>query len=271
MIMRSTKYPTKNLFKSMKGMHPIKLLGLIIIGLAVGSSLKAQVSQPDSIRYHGGTIEIYDNKVATSKYPTGGNIFLGTGIWKGNLAKSFNNQFLIGLSMDFHLSKLILQIDDYIGIGSARQTLVFLDQLEWKKNKAALSFMFGGNIGYALVNNRTFLISPVVGLGLNILTSSPFPSSNDNTHNEPTLVYYKLGGFIDIKPFRLFRKRYLLNGQDIQYSCLRINAGVKQGIVNTKYPEYYTGSMVYITLGLGEFYGKMAPKSLDLSPDDLPY
>ncbi|MCZ2101375.1 MAG: hypothetical protein LC107_07560 [Chitinophagales bacterium] len=147
----------------------------------------------------------------------------------------------------------------------------FLINSNGKRIRLHYYFMFGGNVGYALVNNRTFLISPVAGLGLNILTSSPFPSSNDNTNNEPTLVYYNLGGFINIKPFQLFRRRYLLNGQDIQYSYLRINAGVKQGIVNTKYPEYYTGSMVYISLGLGEFYGKMTPASLDLSPDDLPY
>lgn len=60
----------------------------------------------------------------------------------------------------------------------------FPDNSEWSKNKLALHLMLGGNLGYTLINYKSFKFVPIGGVGFDLL-SSKFMSSSENKKNEP--------------------------------------------------------------------------------------
>ena len=226
----------------------IFLIGLIVL---IGNNLIAQEWQPDSVYVKGRNYEFYDSTLIASHKAIGGNIFLGQGFRNGNISDYFSNPFFIGINIDIHRKNLIIQIDDYIGFAKVKQTMTFPDQLEWEKNKAGLSFMLGCNIGYSLINTKNFKFAPIGGIGGDILTSSFMSSTNENSKNEPFLPYYKLGFFIDLKSLTLIQEHTRINDKDENYTSLRLSFGINQPIGKPKYSDYYHGSMIYFTVGMG--------------------
>jgi hypothetical protein len=194
-------------------------------------------------------IELQDEYLPEKYKAIGGNIFLGYGMLNGNISNYFTNPTFIGINVDFHRQRLVIQIDDYIGFGKVKKTMEFPDDLEWSKNKAALHFMLGGNLGYTLLNSESFKFVPLAGIGFDLL-SSTFLGSSENQENEPFLPYYKLGCYLDIKSLRLFRNNYSFN-YDESYTCVRLSFGVNSPIGKPKYDEFYSGGMVYFTIGMG--------------------
>lgn len=229
----------------------IRFFLILILIQSVCNDLTAQVWKPDSVYIKGRNFEFYNSNLIASNNAAGGNIFIGEGFWLGNISEYFSNQFFIGCNIDFHRSKFIIQIDDYIGIGKVKQTMTFPNQFEWKKEKAGLSFMLGCNLGYSIIDNKNFLISPIAGIGVNILTSSLISSTNENSNNEPFLPYYKLGFFIDFKSLSILQKHIRINDKDENYTSLRLSFGINQPIGSPKYSEYFKGSMIYFTIGMG--------------------
>jgi len=179
----------------------------------------------------------------------GGNIFLGYGKLNGNISSYITDPIFIGINVDIHRQRLVIQIDDYIGFGKIKQTMDFPDELEWSENKAAIHFMLGGNLGYTLINTNSIKIVPLGGVGFDLL-SSTFMGSSDNQENEPFLPYYKLGCFFDIKSLRLFRNNYSFNYDD-GYTCVRLSFDLNTPIGKPKFDEFYKGSMLYFTIGMG--------------------
>ena len=194
-------------------------------------------------------IELQDEYLPEKYKAIGGNIFLGYGMLNGNISNYITNPIFIGINVDIHRQRLVIQIDDYIGFGKVKKTMEFPDDLEWSKNKAALHFMLGGNLGYTLINSESFKFVPLAGIGFDLL-SSTFLGSSENQENEPFLPYYKLGCYFDIKSLRLFRNNYSFN-YDESYTCVRLSFGVNSPIGKPKYGEFYNGSMVYFTIGMG--------------------
>lgn len=194
--------------------------------------------------------ELLNQEYTTDNYRAlGGNIFLGYGKLNGNIANYITDPIFVGINVDIHRQRLVIQIDDYIGFGKVKKTMDFPDDLEWSKNKAALHFMLGGNLGYTLINSNSIKIVPLGGVGFDLL-SSTFMGSSDNKENEPFLPYYKLGCYFDIKSLRLFRNNYSFNYDD-GYTCVRLSLGLNTPIGKPKFDEFYSGSMFYFTIGMG--------------------
>jgi hypothetical protein len=166
-----------------------------------------------------------------------------------HIANYIINPIFIGINIDIHRQRLVIQIDDYIGFGKAKKTMEFPDDSEWPKNKAALHFMLGGNLGYALINSESFKFVPLAGIAFDLL-SSTFLGSSENRKNEPFLPYYKAGCYLDLKSLRLFKNSYSFN-YDLSYTCIRLSFGMNSPIGRPKHEEYYNGSMVYFTIGTG--------------------
>jgi hypothetical protein len=193
-------------------------------------------------------IERHSNKYEKYK-ALGGNIFVGYGLLNGNISKYFTDPFFFGINVDIIRQKFVIQIDDYIGFGKTKKTMEFPNDWEWSKNKIALHFTGGGNFGYTLINSESFKLVPLAGIGLNVITSDIL-DSNDNSLYEPLFPYYKVGCYIDIKSFRLFRNNYSFNYND-DYTCIRLSFGLSRQIVTRKYDSFYQGNMIYFTIGMG--------------------
>ena len=54
------------------------------------------------------------NVKSTDRYKAiGGNIFLGYGMLDGNISDYITNPVFIGINIEFHRQRLVIQIDDY--------------------------------------------------------------------------------------------------------------------------------------------------------------
>lgn len=213
-------------------------------------NISAQENRLDSVHIQGRNYEYFDPSFVPSKKAIGGNVFLGQGFLQGNIADYFSNPIFIGLNVDIHRGNTIIQIDDYIGFGKTQKTMTFPEQLEWKEGKAALSFMLGGNLGYSVIDTKNFKFVPIAGIGANLL-SSTFLSPSDNSKNEPFLPYYKIGFFIDLKSLTLLQEHVRINNADENYTSLRLSIGLNSTIGKPKYYDYYHGSMIYFSIGMG--------------------
>lgn len=196
-------------------------------------------------------VELHHSYSSNKYRAIGGNIFLGYGKLNGNISNFITNPIFIGLNLDFHINRIVIQIDDYIGFGKVKKTMEFPNNLEWSKNKTALHFMGGGNLGYTFINSKSIIFVPLAGIGFDLL-SSTFMVSSENQKNEPFIPYYKLGCYFDIKSWRLFKNNFSFNYSD-SYTCVRLSFGLNSPIGKPKFEEFYNGSMIYFTIGMGGF------------------
>ncbi len=214
-------------------------------------AVKAEIEhEPDSVFVKGHNYEIFDSTLTASCNAMGGNIFLGHGIYTGNISEYFSNPYFIGINLDIHRKNLVIQIDDYIGFGKTKKTLTFPEGKEWKENKTALSCMFGGNLGYSIIDIKNIKLVPLAGINGTLLSSSIFTTS-ENSKNEPFLPHYKIGFYIDFKSFVLLQNHIRVNDMDENYTSLRLSFGYNAPIGSPKYSEYYKGPMFYFTIGMG--------------------
>ncbi|MCK9451077.1 MAG: hypothetical protein M0Q90_05250 [Bacteroidales bacterium] len=208
--------------------------------------------KPDSIFVKGRNFEVFDSTLVPSHKALGGNIFLGHGIYNGNISTYFSNTYFVGINIEFYRKNFIIQIDDYIGFGKTKRTLKYPDQKEWRENKAALSFMFGSNFSYSVLDTKHITLVPLVGINVSLLSASIFKTSeSEKVENGPFLPYYKIGFYIDFKTIVLLQNHLRLNKTDLYYNSLRLSFGLNSPIGNPKHAEFYEGSMFYVTIGMG--------------------
>lgn len=207
-----------------------------------------ELIQPDSIYVKGRNYQLFDTTASTGRFALGGNFFIGTSAFQGNISNYFTNPYYLGYQINFHFNRIIFQLDDYIGFCKVKQTMTFPDQLEWNKGKTVSSFALGVNLGYSLIERKKINVSFFAGIGKSFLGSF---KKSDNSKNEPSLPYYKFGVHLDFKNVAISDDHIRLNDVDIYYSSLRISFGVYYPTHLPKFPEYYAGSMFYITIGMG--------------------
>jgi len=189
----------------------------------------------------------YNNEVGIRPYKysydgLGENLFVGTGIFIGNIAKHIWNPFYFGMNLEFIHRNMVFQFDDYLGFSIAKKTMEFSDNKEWTKNKAAFHVMFGGNFGYIVLDSRVIRLVPIVGVGFEAIMAPGY---------SPFIPYYKIGCYMDLKFLKLFKKSPSFNFDEDNYTCLRLSFGISPHIVTPKYKSYFKGAMIYITIGMG--------------------
>jgi len=172
----------------------------------------------------------------------GGNLFVGTGFFIGNISKYVLNPCYIGMNLDFIIRNMVLQFDDYLGFCIAKKTMEFSDDKEWPKRRAAFNVMLGGNFGYIVLDSRVIRIVPIVGVGFEAIMAPGY---------SPFLPYYKIGCYMDLKFIKLFKKNPSFNENEDNYTCLRLSFGINPHIITPRYKPYFKGAMFYITLGMG--------------------
>ncbi len=223
---------------------------IIVLLLTAPNSLFGQKIEPDSVKVNGKNYEVFAEGWVPSKKALGGNIFIGTGILNGNISEYFSNQYFIGINVDIHRNRFVFQVDDYIGFGMTKKDLEFNSEQKWEKSKAALSFMLGGNVGYAIIDNKNIKIVPLAGIGFNLL-SSTFLGTSEFSKHEPFLPHYKVGMYIDFKSFVLLQDHVRINNEDENYTSFRLSFGITNNIGTPNFPQFYQGSSFYITIGMG--------------------
>jgi hypothetical protein len=192
-----------------------------------------------------------NDKESVNNNAVGGNIFLGYGYLVGNISDYVSNPIFIGINVEYHIRKLVLQYDGYLGFGKVNETMEFPNDLKWSKNKFVLHTTGRANFGYSLIVNKYFKFVPISGIGFNSLRSTFFVST-DKLDIEPIIPIYNLGCYIDIKSLRLFKNDTSFNFMD-SYTCIRLSLGLISPIGRQRYDEFYNGRMIYFTIGMSGF------------------
>lgn len=223
---------------------------IILFVVAFTNDSTAQKTTLESINAKNKSYGNLNQEWIPSKKALGGNVFIGTGILDGNISEFFSNNYFIGINVDIHRNRFVFQIDDYIGFGTTKKDLEFNTDQKWEKNKVALSFMFGLNVGYSIIDNKNLKVVPLAGIGVNLL-SSKFLAVSEFSEHEPFLPIYKIGMYIDFKSLVLLQDRVRINNEDKYYASLRLSFGITNNIGTPKLSQFYQGSLFYITIGMG--------------------
>jgi len=217
------------------------------IGQYVPPIFRSDIIDDREIKDNSVKLKKHNNKVGIRpyKYPydgLGGNLFIGTGIFIGNISKHIWSPFYFGTNIEFIIRNMVIQVDDYLGFSIAKKTMEFSDDKEWAKNKAAVHGMLGGNFGYIVVDSRAIRIVPIVGVGSEWIMTPGY---------SPFIPYYKIGCYMDLKFLKLFKNDPSFNIDEDNYTCFRLSFGISPHIVTPKYKSYFKGAMIYITIGMG--------------------
>lgn len=228
----------------------IKALFVLAPIIFYSATAFAQNHHPDSVHRKGRNVEYFDNTFEPSDNALGGNIFVGYGMYSGNLETWFTDPWYLGINIDIHRRSLVIQVDDYLGFGLTKKTMKFSDNTEWKNDKAVFSYLFGCNLGLKMIDSRTIMLVPLAGINATSMSSS-FIFTTQNTIDSPFIPGYKIGFYVDFKSLNLLQEHVRVNDSDVNYTSLRLSFGINQPIGTTRNSAFYHGSMFYVTIGMG--------------------
>jgi hypothetical protein len=180
----------------------------------------------------------------------GGFVSIGYGTMTGNMGEYFTGQLLLPLTVDYSYKNLLLQINLDGGYGQISKTITFDDGKQWKDGENVFSNAVGFNAGFSVYQSKSLRVTPFVGYA-DMYMSKKWWSGSDISEHEPDNKYYNFGLLVDFK--NVFDDSSEKYGS---YSALRFSIGYYMPAQDDQYPQYYDGSMFYLSLGvssLGSF------------------
>lgn len=205
--------------------------------------------------------EIVDSTLKVSNHAFGAGLNLGYRNYNGNFDRYFSNIADVGISFDYQLNHLFLQLDGRLGFGKTVRTLKFTEDKKWEKDKGAYSSTFNLNAGYVAFEDKSTRFIPYMGAGVDMLDSKIYITSEISDY-EPNLPYINFGVLFDLKSvnFDNHNKHTRINNKDTYYTGLRISLGMQTPMGKPDFPQYYEGFMFYMTVGLGILSRKLKYK-----------
>ena len=177
--------------------------------------------------------------------------FSGYGLFTEGLSRNYTNNVPIGLAYDIFYKKIGLYLQLSVGFNSTKKDFNY-SVGTFEKGSATRVYLFEGALGYAVLDNNRFKLSPFAGLG----SMSIAPMENDIKKipqlEELSLDFaltYMIGFNFDIK---LGEKNTSPYRPKTNYWFLRIRYAYGMPQFVNKYDEM-TGNMHHITIGIGIF------------------
>ena len=205
---------------------------------------------PES-RYNGFTREFIRYRLTPAKWGMATEFFSGYAICTGNLSDNYTNNVPIGVAFDICYNRFELFLRDYIGFNKTKKDL-FYSTGTFPKGSRVTVYLPEASLGYAVVENNRYKISPFAGIGMTDIS----PSENDLDAipelDEVSLEFsatYFLGINLDIK---LGPKTYPAFAPKTEYGFVRIRYAYSFPQFEKKY-DGVSGNMHYITIGCGVF------------------
>ncbi|MDR3001332.1 MAG: hypothetical protein LBU89_08725 [Fibromonadaceae bacterium] len=174
-------------------------------------------------------------KQVLSNWKKGVDFFIGYGIFTEELSNNYTNGVPLGYGFDICYKRLELYLRGYVGFHKTKEDFEYSTGV-YEKGLAISVLLFESSLGFAVINNDYFKISPFFGVG-SISTDVP---SEPYTKKPKELEEISMETFTYITGFNLDV------GTDI---FLRLRYGYVMPNFSKKYNV--SGNMHYITIGLG--------------------
>jgi hypothetical protein len=176
--------------------------------------------------------------------------FSGLGLFTGTLSDNYTNNVPLGVAFDVCYKKFELYLRNYIGINKTKKDFNYSSGV-FKKGSSTNVFLPEASLGYAVLDNDRFKISPFLGIGA--MDISPTANATEKTPElkETSLEFtttYMLGFNFDIK----FGGKVPAFRPKTSYGFLRIRYAYTMPRFEKKY-DGIAGNMHYITIGIGGF------------------
>lgn len=177
--------------------------------------------------------------------------FSGYSFYTGTLHENYSNNIPIGVAFDICYKKFELYLRDYIGFNKTKKDFNYSLGV-FEKGSRTMVFLPEASLGYAVLDNNRFKISPFVGIGA--MDISPTSKATEDTPElkEISLEFtttYMLGFNFDVK---FGAKKVPTFSPKTNYGFLRVRYAYNIPRFNKKY-DGMTGNMHYITIGFGGF------------------
>ncbi|WP_324721514.1 hypothetical protein [Salinimicrobium sp. HB62] len=177
--------------------------------------------------------------------------FSGYGFLTGNLSNSFKDNIPMGVAFDVEYKKWTLYLRNYIGFSSNKEERPFNGGV-WEKDSQVRIYLPEAAIGYAIVNNERFKISPFAGIGATSFGPTEYDIEKEPGVEEAGLDFtttYTAGFNID---YKLNWGTGLLAPNSPKHSYWFIR--LRYGFAAPQFGQEYSGGMHYVTIGLGGLY-----------------
>ncbi len=184
----------------------------------------------------------------------GGSASIGYGIMTDNISEYVNNELLLPITFDLIYKNFVFQINLDGGYSKIKKSMEFDDGKKWHEGDNAWHNQAGVNLGYGILNNDKIIVSPYVGYSLGLI-SKKWLGASDISEHEPSCNYLNTGIFVDIKKKR--SDKGANKGKYAPYSGIRFTLGAYVHLGDEKdYPQYFNGSIVYLSVGIPLFKTK---------------
>lgn len=168
-------------------------------------------------------------------------------MFTAELGNSFADPFAFGVGLDLEYKELSLFTRITALGGETTEEISNRQGMVWEKGKPANTFHGELSLGYALLDNEKFKISPFVGVGV-----SEINAPEDDLKENPDLEHLALGSDVAYSfganmDFKLGWKTGEIVENDKTYWYLRI----RYGYVMPQFSGSIQGNMHIINIGLG--------------------
>lgn len=177
----------------------------------------------------------------------GAFVGLGYAVLSGNISEYVNNPFLLPITCDFVYKGFVAQLNLDAGYSRVKKTMFFADGSSWREGGDVWHNAIGANVGYSVINNLNFRVTPLVGYAYTYL-SLKWWGPSEISSNEPNYHNLTVGLIFDFK--NVFGEENAeLDGKE--YVGLRVSAGAYVPMGDSDvYPNYFNGTTIYISVGV---------------------
>jgi hypothetical protein len=173
----------------------------------------------------------------------GGYLGIGYGVISGSASEYFNNPILIPITGDIVFKNFITQLNLDSGYSRVSKTMEFGNNKSWNEGADAWYNAFGINVGYSMFSNNQYRLTPIIGYA-STYTKKKWWGPSDIAEYEPENHCVTVGVLLDFKSIIFYNEK-----NTPEYNGLRISAGVYIPVDDPVYPDYYSGTTFYLTIG----------------------
>lgn len=207
-------------------------------------------SHPNSV-YEEYTRKNIRFKNKLSNWGFGVEFFSGYGMFTENLSNEYKNNIPFGVAFDICYKDFTLYLRDYIGFSKTLNNWDYGDGV-WEEDSQVRVFLPEASVGYTILNNKSFKISPFAGIASTNIGPTEYDLDEEPGLENVNLDFtatYNLGVNLDIKLGKS-KNAMVSNGPEDSYWFLRLRYSYNSMGFEKKY-DGFNGNMHYLTIGLG--------------------
>jgi hypothetical protein len=220
------------------------------------ADIKTYLAAYPATPYEGFLRRFIAPEYESSRFGYGLDFHSGTAWFSGKAGTAFNPGANLGHGFEFSWDRYMLYLRNYIGLGKTSQAFTYRG--EWKQGLRINYYVPEVSVGYLLLDTKRIRVVPFAGIS----AFSVAPTSkevNADPANDVKLSFkrpFTAGVNLDVK---LAKTQHLGPGyQEAGFWMLKVRGGFRSA--KARFDANFTGSIVYLDLGIGGFGKKIKEK-----------